>query len=130
MGVTSCWYYYGVNVEEIPEYIDDVVRAGPLVVSAEAASQCWLDGRALSLTVRQVRMLAMLVRARGALVARHELYRCSTGRDLPPQSRAVDMDLWRIRKELGPYGNTIRSVRKVGYACDVRLLENHRGTDP
>lgn len=102
---------------------DDAVRAGPLEVSAETACEGWLDGRRLHLTVRQLRMLALLVRAGGAVVRREALYEAAAGRPFPMGSRAVEMDLWRIRRELGPHAAALRSVRKVGYALDVEALE-------
>jgi DNA-binding response OmpR family regulator len=119
-----------MHAERISQHVDDVLRVGALAVSPEAASQCWLDDRPLRLTARQVRMLAVLVRASGALVRRDELYRATTGRDLPAKSRAVDMDLWRIRKELGRYGEAIRSVRKVGYGLDLRMIGHIQATEP
>lgn len=68
-------------------------------------------------------MLAALVGARGRLLSREALYHAATDRPLPMGSRAVDMDLWRIRRALGSLGRFLRSVRKVGYALDVPALE-------
>ena len=102
---------------------DDLLRAGPVEVSADVACAAWLDGCRLDLGIRQVRVLATLVRARGRLVPRHELFEAATGRPLPLRSRAIDMDVWRLRQALGPLGEYIRSVRKVGYAIDVDALD-------
>lgn len=102
---------------------DDLLRAGPLAVSPHFACAGWLEGRPLDLGVRQVRLLALLVRAQGRLLTRDHLYEQLTGSMLAHGSRAVDKDMWRIRRALGSYGCFLRSVRKVGYALDVVALE-------
>jgi DNA-binding response OmpR family regulator len=104
-------------------YPEDLMRAGPVSVSPSIACTAWLDHRALPLGVRQVRILARLIAARGRLVSRSELYESLMQRPMPQGSRAIDMDVLRIRRALGPCGDHIRSVRKVGYALDVDALE-------
>ncbi|MGH2727895.1 MAG: helix-turn-helix domain-containing protein [Actinomycetota bacterium] len=102
---------------------EDALVAGPLVVSPEVACAAWLEGRPLSLTARQVRIIGLLVSARGRLLSREALFEESTGRPHLERSRAVDMDMWRIRAALGAYAPFLRSVRKVGWKLDVTALE-------
>ncbi|HEX9775643.1 MAG TPA: winged helix-turn-helix domain-containing protein [Actinomycetota bacterium] len=92
---------------------------GPLAISPNVVCASWLDGRPLDVSARQVLILASLVRAHGRLLTRAELYERVTGAPMGPRSRAIDTDVWRIRRALGSYGRFLRSVRKVGYALDV-----------
>lgn len=101
---------------------EEVFLAGPLIVSPLASCEARLGDRRLPLSARQVRMLALLLRAGGRLLSREDLYEGATGRPLPDGSRAVDMDLWRIRRALGPFSSALRSVRKVGWALDASTL--------
>lgn len=92
-------------------------------MSPFVACEAWLDGEPLRLSAHQTRVLGILARARGRLVTRDELYETSRGRPLRNRSRAIDSDVWRIRRALGPLGRHLRAVRKVGYALDVAALE-------
>lgn len=100
-----------------------MLQVGPLAISPDVACACWLEGRLLELGVRQVRLLALLVRAEGRLLTRESLYQRATGSMLTPGSRAIDKDMWRIRRALGMYACFLRSVRKVGYSLDIAGLE-------
>ena len=74
--------------------------------------------------MRQIRMLAIIVRADGRLLSREDLFRAAAGRQMRHGSRAVDMDLWRIRRALGVHAGLVRSVRKIGYALNTSFTHS------
>lgn len=102
---------------------DDAPRllvAGALAVR-EDGSEARLGGRDLPLTTGQRRILAALLRRRGRVGARAELYEEAFGRSLATGSRAVDLHVQRIRRALGPQ-RSILTVGRVGYRLDWDAL--------
>lgn len=98
-----------------------LLTAGPLAVR-EDGSEAWLAGADLPLTHAQRLILAALLRRRGRVARRWELYEEAFGRPLPPRSRAVDLHVARIRRALGPIGACLVSIGRVGYRLDLEAL--------
>lgn len=84
------------------------VRPGVLVVDAlrlERASQsATVDGRPVTLTPLQFRLLWQLVAQRGEALSKPYLYRCVLEREFSRYDRSLDMHISRIRRRLGETG--------------------------
>jgi DNA-binding response OmpR family regulator len=78
----------------------EVLRAGELEVrpGEHLALAC---GRALSLSARELELLAVLARRQGRIVSRGELYERVWGAPLRPDDRSVDVYVHRLRSKLG-----------------------------
>jgi len=107
-----------VSAPDLPE-APDAVRCGPLWLSPGHLCEIRVDGEPLSMTISKIQMVACLLAADGAVVSREDLYRSAHGDALPKRSRAVDVEVCRVRQILGELGKYIITVRDRGYRIDV-----------
>jgi DNA-binding response OmpR family regulator len=77
----------------------EVLRAGELEVRP-ADHLALARGQALSLSVRELELLAALARSQGRVVARDELYASVWGAPLREQDRSVDVYIHKLRAKL------------------------------
>ena len=92
----------------------EVLRAGALEVRL-GDHLALAQGRALSLSVRELELLAALVRRQGRIVPREELYETVWGAPLRAQDRSVDVYVHKLRSKLA------RAVP------DCRFIHTHFG---
>jgi len=78
---------------------NDVLRAGELEVRP-ADHLALARGRALALSVRELELLAALVRRQGRIVPREELYATVWGAPLRAHDRSVDVYVHKLRSKL------------------------------
>ena len=84
-------------MEVAPE--DDVLRCGELEVRpTEGLVQ--VDGRTLTLSVREFGLLVALVRRAGHIVRREDLYRLVWGAQLRSGDRSIDVYVHKLRSKL------------------------------
>ena len=110
----------------------EVLRAGDLEVRpADHLAQ--IDGRALSLSVRELELLVALVRNRGRIVPREELYATVWGAPLRPNDRSVDVYVHKLRSKLAravPECRFIHTHFGFGYRFEPELSHPfHKGAD-
>jgi len=77
----------------------ELLRAGPLELRP-AECLAALDGRPLTLTVREFDLLCALVRRSGRIVSREELYAVVWGQPFRKQERSVDVYVRKLRAKL------------------------------
>jgi DNA-binding response OmpR family regulator len=77
----------------------EVLRAGDLEVRPDEHIAL-AGGRALSLSVRELALLAALARRQGRIVSREELYETVWGAPLREQDRSVDVYVHKLRSKL------------------------------
>src|SRR5688572_1963410 len=92
----------------------EVLLAGELEVRP-AERLAVVGGRALPLSVRELALLAALVRRRGHVVAREELYETVWGAPLRRDDRSVDVYVHKLRAKL------------AGAVPDRRFIHTHFG---
>ncbi len=78
---------------------DEVLRAGELEIRP-GEYLVLAGGRALTLSVRELELLAALARRSGRIVPRHELYATVWGAELRNQDRSVDVYVHKLRAKL------------------------------
>ena len=93
------------------------LRAFDVVVDTEAMKVVQ-NGREVKLTPREYALLEILMRNRGIALYRDVLFEKAWGGEAEDGSRALDLNVLRLRKKLS-WHRQIRTVHKVGY-----LLEN------
>jgi DNA-binding response OmpR family regulator len=110
----------------------EVLRAGDLEVRPDD-HLALAKGRALSLSVRELELLAALVRRSGRIVPREELYATVWGAPLRAQDRSVDVYVHKLRSKLAravPECRFIHTHFGFGYRFEPELSHPfHRGAD-
>ena len=97
------------------------VVAGPLRICPETHTAS-LEDRALALTRTEFELLLALVRAKGRVKSRDQLFEELRGSEWEVFDRAIDMHISSLRKKLGDDPKDprfIRTVRGVGYMLVV-----------
>ncbi len=90
-----------------------IVRIGKLTLNL-ARQEARVGDRAVDLTGRETRLLALLCEHRGEAVSRERLLSEVWGYYFDPRSNVVDVCVGRLRKKLGPEA-PIETVRRAGY---------------
>jgi two-component system phosphate regulon response regulator PhoB len=74
-----------------------------------------VQGKPVNLTYTEFQVLSILARRPGWVFTRSQIVDMVRGDDYPVTDRSVDVQIVGLRKKLGPYGDTIETVRGVGY---------------
>ena len=74
---------------------------------------CTLDGKELALTKKEFEILALLRTHRGVIFSREEMLRRIWSDEVIVLDRTVDVNITRLRRKIGPYGEHI--VTRLGY---------------
>jgi DNA-binding response OmpR family regulator len=110
----------------------EVLRAGDLEVRP-ADHLAFAKGRALSLSVRELELLAALVRRKGRIVPREELYATVWRAPLRAQDRSVDVYVHKLRSKLAqaiPECRFIHTHFGFGYRFEPEVSHPfHKGAD-
>ncbi|MFN4182333.1 MAG: response regulator transcription factor [bacterium] len=93
--------------------VSQIMRFGPLEID-QRAYQCSLDGKAVSLTATEFRILSYLARRAGDVITREQLLEYLWEGDKAVYDRTIDFHIARLRAKLAPY-SFIQTVRGVGY---------------
>ncbi len=99
------------------------LSAGPITID-RSAHRVMLDGRELTLTATEYKLLLTLVERRGRVQTRPQLLETVWEAQPDIQTRTVDMHVQRLRSKLGETGKLIETVRGFGY----RFRGNERGS--
>jgi DNA-binding response OmpR family regulator len=107
----------------------EVLRAGDLEVRP-ADHLALVRGRALPLSVRELELLEALVRNKGRIVPREELYATVWGAPLRAQDRSVDVYVHKLRSKLAravPECRFIHTHFGFGYRFEPELPQDRNG---
>lgn len=74
-----------------------------------------IDNEKIDLTATEFEILAYLARRPGWVFTRSQIINAVKGDDYPVTDRSVDVQILNLRKKLGDAGNSIETVRGVGY---------------
>jgi DNA-binding response OmpR family regulator len=77
--------------------------------------QAIAEGKPLSLTRSEFRLLDTLIRQPGRVFHRTELIDAALGEDTMVMERTIDVHIRALRRKLGPHADVIETVRGVGY---------------
>lgn len=78
---------------------DEVLKVGELEISPDAGLAT-IQGRAVTLSVREFGLLVALARRRGRIVSREELYQTAWEASLRPGDRSIDVYVHKLRAKL------------------------------
>ena len=74
-----------------------------------------VDGKAVTLTLKEVELLERLMRNQNIVLTRDQLLEDIWGYDFDGETRTVDVHVRTLRQKLGEKGEIIETVRGVGY---------------
>ena len=74
-----------------------------------------VDGESVSLTKTEFELLGLLLKHRGQVFSRQQIFDAVWPEDVVVSERTVDVNITRMRKKIGKYGNHIVSRQGFGY---------------
>ena len=81
------------------------------------------------LTSKEFDLLAMLMRNQGIVLSRERILQSVWGYDYTGESRTVDVHIRTLRAKLGVAGNTVETVRGVGYRFQANPADSTEATE-
>lgn len=93
---------------------DEILTAGTITIDP-ARNHVSVDGRVVTLTTLEFKLLSKLVRGRGRIQQRDHLLREVWGYEGAVDTRTVDTHIRRLRLKLGKGGKAVVTVRGFGY---------------
>jgi hypothetical protein len=103
--------------EPLPPRPDDepaALRFGRLTLDL-ARHEVTVDNRLVTLTKSEFDLLVILARRPGVVLSRREIVIASKGPNYPVDDRSIDVQMFNLRRKLGPVGRRLQTVRSVGY---------------
>ena len=91
-----------------------VIRVDELSIDPNRR-EVMLKDKTVDLTYSEFGILHLLARQRGWVFTRHQIVGAVHGDDYPVTDRSIDVQIVNLRRKLGPYGQSIETVRGVGY---------------
>lgn len=79
---------------------------------------CSVEGKEVTLTFKEHELLKYLMINKGNVLSREQIMEHVWGTDYEGESRTVDMHIKTLRQKLGKAGESIKTVRNVGYLID------------
>src|SRR5215472_10468626 len=115
-----------------PDTSREVLRVGPLEIMPDE-HLARADGRALMLSIRELRMLTELARREDRIMSREELFGLVWGREMRAGDRSVDVYVRKLRVKLEaalPDWSFIHTHFGFGYrlAAERKLVAHKRFT--
>ncbi len=97
-----------------PNIGGSVIESGPFSLDKNAL-KLLLDGQEIDLTATEFKLLLSLIESPGVTQERGDLLKKVWGYSDLIQTRTLDTHIKRLREKLGNHGNSIETVRGVGY---------------
>ena len=85
------------------------------VVIDESIHQLTVDGKPVTLTATEFRLLKLLMERKNRVQTRENLLINVWNYDTDIETRTVDTHVRRVREKLGQYADLIETIRGVGY---------------
>lgn len=83
------------------------------------ARNVFVDGEKIELTLKEYEILKYLAQNKNIAISREQLLNAVWGYDYFGDDRTIDTHIKTLRNKIGPYKNTIKTLRGVGYKFDV-----------
>ena len=81
-----------------------------------------VDGESVSLTKTEFELLGLLLRHRGQVFSRQQIFDAVWPEDVVVSDRTVDVNITRMRKKIGRYGSSIVSRQGFGYVFEEQSV--------
>ena len=97
---------------------DEMLVYETLVVNNRNKS-CMLNGEEVALTRKEFDILVLLLSNRGTILSREQIMKRVWSEEVVVLDRTIDVNITRLRKKLGVYGNNI--VTRTGYGYGFKI---------
>ena len=107
----------------------NVLKSGPIILD-HGHHELSVDGKTVSVTATEFRLLAALIAARGRVLDREQLIDAALGFGVAVTDRTIDVHLVSLRRKLGSAAGCIQTIRGFGYAfrpTPTDQSDNQRG---
>ena len=104
--------------EEEAKTNDSVIRFETLVVNNRDKS-CYIDNEEIQLTRKEFDILVLLLSNRGTILSREQIMKRVWSEEVVVLDRTIDVNITRLRKKLGIYGNHI--ITRTGYGYGFKI---------
>jgi two-component system, OmpR family, alkaline phosphatase synthesis response regulator PhoP len=94
---------------------DEIVTKHEDFIIDSSRHEVRVDGEPLGLTTTEFRILHLLAKRPGRVFSREQIISAVKGDDYIVTERSVDVQIVSLRKKLGTSGDSIETVRGVGY---------------
>lgn len=105
-------------VEELEGSDDGIQRFESLVVN-NLDKSCSIDGEEIQLTRKEFDILVLLLSSRGTILSREQIMKRVWSDEVVVLDRTIDVNITRLRKKLGIYGNHI--ITRTGYGYGFKI---------
>jgi two-component system phosphate regulon response regulator PhoB len=105
-------------VEELEGSDDGIQRFESLVVN-NLDKSCSIDGEEIQLTRKEFDILVLLLSSRGTILSREQIMKRVWSEEVVVLDRTIDVNITRLRKKLGMYGNHI--ITRTGYGYGFKI---------
>ena len=104
--------------EEETKTNDSVIHFETLVVN-NLDKSCYIDNEEVQLTRKEFDILVLLLSSRGAILSREQIMKRVWSEEVVVLDRTIDVNITRLRKKLGIYGNHI--ITRTGYGYGFKI---------
>ncbi len=101
-----------------PAAVQHLLQAKGLLMNLDERTVT-VDGSRIELTYKEFEILKLFLSHIGIVFTRENLFSTVWGEPFLGETRTVDMHIRTLRQKLGTYGETIKTVRNVGYRMEV-----------
>ena len=106
------------KIEEEQRTDESIIRFETLVVNDRDKS-CHIDGQEIQLTRKEFDILVLLLSNRGTILSREQIMKRVWSEEVVVLDRTIDVNITRLRKKLGTYGNHI--ITRTGYGYGFKI---------
>lgn len=96
---------------------EEILALGDIVINNDRHS-CSVAGQDVVLTYKEHELLKYLIINKGNVLNREQIMSRVWGTDYEGETRTVDMHIKTLRQKLGHAGESIKTVRNVGYVIE------------
>lgn len=96
---------------------DHIIRFETLEVNT-LSKRCHIDGEEIALTRKELDILVLLLSNRGTILSREQIMKHVWSNAVVVLDRTIDVNITRMRKKLGQYGNHIITRTGYGYGFE------------
>ena len=104
--------------EQLEEVTDDNVICFEGLVVNNSNKRCTVDGVEVALTRKEFDILVLLLQNRNTILSREQIMKRVWSNEVVVLDRTIDVNITRMRKKLGNYGNHITTRTGYGYGFE------------
>ena len=104
---------------EAEERVDDGIVSYETLVVNTLDKSCYIDEEEIQLTRKEFDILVLLLSSRGTILSREQIMKRVWSEEVVVLDRTIDVNITRLRKKLGIYGNNI--ITRTGYGYGFKI---------